>query len=151
MHCDVVIIGAGISGLGCAAALSANGVSVLVFEARDDIGGRLATYRPADGGPVLELGAQVIHGDRNPLLDLAANGLMVEPLRSHPVPRDSDARVLIGGRIMPFGALARGGVPPWMIEQKLTTDHGAAGSGGSTVAERIDEQGIGTGNETEFG
>jgi monoamine oxidase len=131
MHCDVVIVGAGVSGLACAAALSARGITVEIFEARDDIGGRLASYNPPDGGPVLELGAQVIHGDRNPLRDLAASGLAGVPSpRSEPVPRDAVARVLIGGRILPFGALARGGMPPWVVEQKLTADRGGTGFGG---------------------
>ena len=129
VHCDVAIVGAGISGLACAAALSANGIPAIIFEARDNVGGRLRTYRPPDGGPVLELGAQVIHGDRNPLRDPAALGLPAESLRSQLVPRDAAARAILHGRIVPLGVLATGGVPPWAVEQRLAADGGGRADG----------------------
>lgn len=66
----VAIIGAGMSGLTAAQALSHKGVGVTVFEARNRIGGRLWTDRSL-GVPV-DLGASWIHGPRgNPLTDLA--------------------------------------------------------------------------------
>jgi len=124
---DVVIVGAGISGLACAAELSRRGISVVIFEARAVIGGRICTYRPPDGGPVLELGAQVIHGDRNPVRDLAEQGMPVGSPRSAPVPRDATAWAVLGGRVRPFGVLASGGAPPWAVEQRLTADGGDQG------------------------
>jgi monoamine oxidase len=56
---DVIIIGAGASGLACAKKLMANHLNVLVLEARDRIGGRVHTLNHF-GGPV-ELGAEFIH------------------------------------------------------------------------------------------
>ncbi len=59
---DVVVIGAGAAGLSAASALSAQGLSVCVLEARDRLGGRIHTLREP-GLPIpLELGAEFIHG-----------------------------------------------------------------------------------------
>jgi len=62
----VIVVGAGIAGLSAARALHDAGVPVLVVEARDRIGGRVAQ---ADvGGVTLDAGAMFIHGvDGNPL------------------------------------------------------------------------------------
>ena len=45
MDVDVLVIGAGLSGLRCASLLKRKGYSVLVLEARDRIGGRLHALR----------------------------------------------------------------------------------------------------------
>jgi len=95
----------------------------VILEARDVIGGRIRTYRPPDGGPVLELGAQVIHGDRNPLRDLARHGIPAAPSPpSQPLPRRIAAWTVLHGRVSPLGALASGGMPPWEAERRLTAD-----------------------------
>jgi monoamine oxidase len=125
---DVVIVGAGISGLACAAELSRNGIQPVILEARDVIGGRIRTYRPPDGGPVLELGAQVIHGDRNPLRDLVRHGIAAAPSPpSQPLPRRIAAWTVLHGRVSPLGTLASGGIPPWEAERRLTADGAGAG------------------------
>ena len=66
---DVIVIGAGISGIAAAQQLQHEGVSVLVIEARDRIGGRIWTdYSKAKP---YELGAGWIHGSKdNPLIYL---------------------------------------------------------------------------------
>ena len=121
MRCDVAIIGAGISGLSCADALARQGLRVIVLEARGTAGGRIRTYCPPDGGPVVELGAQVIHGERNPLNDPQPFGLpLPASLRPGPVRRTATARVVLGGRVHPIGMLASGGAPPWAVEERLT-------------------------------
>ena len=59
---DVLVIGAGAAGLAAAKRLAAHGISVLVLEARDRIGGRVQTIRGA-GWPIpIEAGAEFIHG-----------------------------------------------------------------------------------------
>jgi monoamine oxidase len=59
---DVLIIGAGVAGLAGAGMLSRAGVRVLVLEARDHIGGRIATIHPAGLNVAIELGAEFVHG-----------------------------------------------------------------------------------------
>lgn len=59
---DVVIIGAGVSGLAAACELRNAGLSVLIVEARDHVGGRAWTRHEPDLSAPIELGAEFIHG-----------------------------------------------------------------------------------------
>ncbi|TPP56839.1 Lysine specific histone demethylase 1A [Fasciola gigantica] len=63
---DVIVLGAGISGLTAAKILNKEGLKILVLEARDRNGGRVHTIRfPAsdDRGEVaIDLGASYLHG-----------------------------------------------------------------------------------------
>src|SRR6185312_17299947 len=66
----VLVIGAGMAGLGAARSLADAGWPVRVIEARDRIGGRVCTNR--DWGVPLDMGASWIHGTTgNPLTELA--------------------------------------------------------------------------------
>ncbi|MEJ7633749.1 NAD(P)/FAD-dependent oxidoreductase [Aeromicrobium sp.] len=65
---DVVIIGAGASGLSAADALVADGFTVTVVEARDRVGGRLWTEEIQ--GVTLELGGQWVSPDQTALIDM---------------------------------------------------------------------------------
>lgn len=57
----VVVVGAGVAGLAAATRLAESGMSAVVLEARDRVGGRLHTVRP-DGWPIpVELGASWVH------------------------------------------------------------------------------------------
>src|SRR5260370_42348583 len=62
IHVDVVVIGAGASGLTAAHRLTKHGLSVALLEARDRFGGRIATTRSSDLMLPLELGAEFTHG-----------------------------------------------------------------------------------------
>ncbi|MBG6237277.1 putrescine oxidase [Mycetocola sp. CAN_C7] len=64
---DVVIVGAGASGLTAATRLRAAGLSVAVLEARDRVGGRLWTD-DVDGA-MLELGGQWVSPDQDALIE----------------------------------------------------------------------------------
>ena len=59
---DVVIIGAGVSGLAAASGLRKSGLSVLILEAKDHVGGRAWTRHEPDLSAPIELGAEFIHG-----------------------------------------------------------------------------------------
>ena len=58
----VVILGAGVAGLVAARILSRAGVSVLVLEARDRVGGRIHTVFEEGCSTPIELGAEFVHG-----------------------------------------------------------------------------------------
>lgn len=67
----VIVVGAGVAGLTCAAALADAGVDVVVLEARGRIGGR--TWTTDVGGAPVDLGASWIHGPHgNPLAQFCA-------------------------------------------------------------------------------
>jgi monoamine oxidase len=59
---DVIVIGAGMAGLSAAGKLAAAGRRTLVLEARDRIGGRVHTIRPAGWPGPIEAGAEFVHG-----------------------------------------------------------------------------------------
>lgn len=83
---DVIVVGAGLAGLTAAADLAATGRQVLVLEARPRIGGRIDS-RPLVGG-VAELGAQVLHGADNPVLELPGARAGTVVLGSAAMPAD---------------------------------------------------------------
>ncbi|KAB7494577.1 Lysine-specific histone demethylase 1A [Armadillidium nasatum] len=66
----VIVIGAGIAGLAAAQQLTTFGFEVIVLEARDRVGGRIATFRK--GPYVADLGAMIVTGlGGNPINVLA--------------------------------------------------------------------------------
>src|ERR1041385_6194720 len=67
-NADVIVIGAGASGLAASRELSTAGLKVLLLEARDRIGGRIYTDHSL-GFPV-ELGAEFVHGRSPDIFDL---------------------------------------------------------------------------------
>ena len=66
--CDVVIVGAGPTGLSAARRLQSAGRTVIVLEARDRVGGR--TWTDHVDGQMYEIGGQWISPDQTALLDL---------------------------------------------------------------------------------
>jgi monoamine oxidase len=66
----VVVIGGGVAGLRAAQQLSARGFRVKVLEARPQLGGRVRQDTTFIPGRPLELGAEFIHGDVNPVVEL---------------------------------------------------------------------------------
>ena len=67
----VIVVGAGFAGLAAADALAAAGVDVLVFEARDRVGGRVWSQELPTGG-VVEMGAEFILPDNRVIRETAA-------------------------------------------------------------------------------
>ena len=59
---EVIVVGAGVSGLAAARRLQDAGVKVLVLEGRNRLGGRVWTDRTWADAP-LDLGASWIHGN----------------------------------------------------------------------------------------
>jgi monoamine oxidase len=87
---EILVIGAGMSGLAAARGLALRGLRVTVLEARDRLGGRTFTDRSRPDAP-LDLGASWIHGaDGNPLTELAAE------LGAKTAPTDYDDQTIYG-------------------------------------------------------
>jgi monoamine oxidase len=76
---EVIVLGGGAAGLAAASALAANGVDVVVLEARARFGGRICTLdaRDADADEPVELGAEFVHGEA-PRTTALANDARVE-------------------------------------------------------------------------
>lgn len=115
----VLVVGAGASGLVAARDVSDAGLHVVVCEARSGPGGRIRTVHPPDGGPPIELGAQIVHGDRSPIHAL---------IQAWPAPRQLTGRVVVGGVLRPMGALSRGVRPPWFFVEELQDSLATSGS-----------------------
>ena len=60
---DVIVVGAGASGLMCARDLISAGYRVTILEARDRVGGRIHTISDTRFPLPVELGAEFVHGD----------------------------------------------------------------------------------------
>ena len=91
---QVLVIGAGISGVGAAKKLQEHGFQVTVLESQDRIGGRLKTNR--DFGFAFDEGASWIHGvDGNPIIQLAKDA----GLTTVPCDEDSILSYDEGGRL----------------------------------------------------
>ncbi|WP_438279068.1 flavin monoamine oxidase family protein [Nitrobacter sp.] len=84
---DVAIIGAGAAGLGAADALKDSGLSVIVLEARDRVGGRARTIVPAPG-IVFDLGCGWLHSADQNSFTAIADRLGFEIDRTRPPWRD---------------------------------------------------------------
>lgn len=106
---DVVIVGAGVTGLVAATRLVGEGLTVSVLEARDRVGGRLWTDHIA--GQLLEIGGQWVSPDQSALLETLAE----LDLQTYSRYRDGDS-VYIGadgerrrftGEIFPVGESTR--------------------------------------------
>jgi monoamine oxidase len=105
---DVAIVGAGVSGLTCARALVAGGVSVKVVEARDRVGGR--TLSLPIGGAVFDLGGQWLGARQKRLAGLAAE-LGVE---TFPQYARGQKMLEVGGRISRYsGTIPK--LAPWKL------------------------------------
>src|ERR1051326_624780 len=82
---NVLIIGAGASGLTAAAELKRAEVNVRIIEARDRIGGRVFTKQDPGTKAVVELGAEFIHGRPPQIWNL----LHKNKIRAHAVEGDN--------------------------------------------------------------
>lgn len=100
METDVIVIGAGASGLMAAAKLSEAGKSVLVLEACDRLGGRIHTLLNSGFSMPVELGAEFVHGDLPVTLQLMQEaGIALEEMRGEAW-QVKDGKLVTGNRFM---------------------------------------------------
>ena len=106
---DVVVVGAGLSGLAAAEAIQRAGRSVLVLEARDRVGGRILNESIGDG-EVIEVGGQWIGPTQNVVRDWAKD-LGVE---TFPTYNEGDYIYYREGRRLPYrpDTPLLGAIPP---------------------------------------
>ena len=98
---DVVIIGAGIAGLGVATALKQKGVSFRLLEASSRVGGVIQTHHSAAG--IVELGPQTLRASTPDLDQLLQRLNLIDSI----VEPSSQARkkfILNGDKLHPFPA-----------------------------------------------
>ena len=97
---DVIVVGAGLSGLNAALLLESEGLKVTVLEGRQRIGGRLHTLVDVPGKP--EAGGNGIGHSYARFLDLARRlGIPMVPERRRTEPR-GDTLLHIGGEFIPL-------------------------------------------------
>lgn len=110
MDADVIIVGAGLSGLHCAATLRAAGRTVRVLEARSRVGGR--TLARDVGRARFDLGGQWIGPGQDRLAALAAR----LDAKTFPTWEDGDKLLHAGGRLVRYqGLIPR--LAPWHLAE----------------------------------
>lgn len=109
-HADVVVLGAGHNGLTAAAYLARAGWSVLVLEAREEVGGTVATEEPWPGFllPVAYPGLDCLHPRVVSELALEEHGLHLLPRRGGTVVLRGGDRPLVLDAARPAGETAHG-------------------------------------------
>jgi zeta-carotene desaturase len=165
---DVIVVGGGFAGLSAAAALAAEGVRVLVLEARPQLGGRATAFTDRETGELVDNGQHVLFGcyreslaflerigagqnvRRQPALELVcydgAGRRSVLRCPDLPPPLHLVAGVL-GWSPIPFGERLSAVRAGWAIasakRRAARTGSGAAGRQGETVQEWLDRHGQG--------
>jgi monoamine oxidase len=139
---DVLVIGAGLSGLSAARALVAAGRDVLVLEARDRVGGRTLN-QSIGGGHVVEVGGEFVGPTQDRILALAQavgvntfltynQGSNVEIVggqrtlysASSGVPTDPETQTLLLDLLAKIGPIAKevGPASPWLAKRAKQLD-----------------------------
>jgi monoamine oxidase len=101
---DVVVVGAGLSGLAAARVLAAAGRDVLVLEARDRVGGRTLN-RSIGGGHVVEVGGEFVGPTQDRILALSR----AVGVKTFPVYNQGSNVEIVGGQRTLYPASA--GIP----------------------------------------
>jgi monoamine oxidase len=95
---DVIVVGAGLSGLNAALLLEEAGLGVLVLEGRDRVGGKILTFSDVPGLP--EAGGQSIGSGYGRLIDAAnRSGVVLEDVLPRQLKHPDIALVLDGAHV----------------------------------------------------
>src|SRR3712207_5893418 len=112
---DVVVVGAGLAGLTAARELERGGVSVVVIEARDRVGGRTLNEAVGDD-KIVEIGGQWVGPGQDRLMKLAGE-LRVEPF---PTNVEGENLLEMGGRLRRYSGTIPRLNPLALLEVELT-------------------------------
>ncbi len=105
---QVIIVGAGFAGLGCAHALKQAGIPFALLEAKDRVGGRARTEYDLLPGKPIEGGAMMVHGR-----DASVLGWIGElGLTTKKVPEFRGARFFVKGKLRSSLGVALSGLEP---------------------------------------
>lgn len=129
MQADVVVVGAGLAGLVAARKLARAGISVVVLEARDRVGGRLLS-EPLNGGAQVELGGQWIGPTQERIAALARE----VGVGTFPTHTEGSNLVELGGRVRRYS----GTIP--RLGPHVVADVGLAQRRLETLARRVDPE-----------
>ena len=108
---DVVVVGAGLAGLVAARELDVAGLSVLVLEARDRVGGRLLNEQLGDG-KVVEMGGEWI-GPTQDRIAALARSVGVETFPTHD---DGENLIELDGRLGRYSGTIPRLPPPVLLD-----------------------------------
>ena len=144
MDADIIVIGAGVSGLAAAGALAKQGWKVRLVEARKRIGGRILSAKPGGGGRLAtaELGAEFVHGG-NPIIRKALKraGLQTRSIDAKVWWRDPRNGVLAllpdyWGQIRKVVDRIPSRTPGWSFKQFLHHERASISAADRSLADR---------------
>jgi oxygen-dependent protoporphyrinogen oxidase len=142
---DAIVVGGGIAGMVVARDLAMGGMRVLLLEAADRLGGKVASHRVA--GVVLDSGAESFATRRGTVVELAAElglgpaivqpnpaGAWLMPATGEPLPLPATGLLGIPARPLASDVIQAIGLPAALRAQLDTVLAGSIGSGERTLA-----------------
>ena len=104
---QVIIVGAGLSGLSAATALDAQGIKFIILEAKSRVGGKTHSITPSSGKGALDVGAAWINDTTQPNIYGLFKGLGLNGLVQRMDGDEVIAGEGVGMQRVPYGGLPK--------------------------------------------